>query len=259
MTDDILTARDGAIVTVTLNRPDKFNAFTVTSWALLAETMGRLSADDGVRCVVLRGAGEKAFAAGADIGEFEAHRADRAAARGYGGLVERAIAAVHDCPHPVLIAVRGACIGGGLEIAAVGDLRVAAEGSRFGAPVTNLGLTMSHAELRGIVDLIGPARTLELVLEARLIDAAEAAAWGLVNRVVPVEAFDAEVAATATRLASGAPLVARWHKRFVRRLLDARPLDAEEVDEAFACFDTSDYAEGRAAFTAKRKPSFQGR
>lgn len=259
MTDRILTARNGVVATVTLNWPERLNAFTVASWGALAEAMDALSAEHDLRCVILRGAGEKAFAAGADVGEFKTHRADSAQGRAYGQLVERAITAVRDLPHPTIAAIRGACIGGGLEIAAACDIRIAAEGSRFGAPIANLGLTMSHAELREIAALIGPARTLELLLEARLIDSTDAVSWGLVSRVVSADAFDDEVAATAARIAAGAPLVARLHKRFVRRVLDTRPLGPEEADEAFACFDTADFGEGRLAFTEKRKPVFTGR
>lgn len=256
--DAILTTRDGASATVTLNRPERFNAFTVASWGALAEAMETLAMDRGLRCVVLRGAGGKAFAAGADIGEFETCRADSRQGRDYGALVERAIAAVRNMPCPTVAAIQGACIGGGLEIASVCDIRIAAEGSRFGLPVTNLGLTMSHAELQGILEVIGPARLLELLFEARVIDGAEALSWGLVNRVVPSDAFEAELATAVARIAVGAPLVARWHKRFVRRLLDPRPLAPAEAGEAFACFDTADFVEGRRAFAEKRKPRFQG-
>lgn len=258
MTDRILTERNGAVATITLNWPERLNAFSVASWGALADTMNALSADRTLSCVVVRGAGEKAFAAGADIGEFETHRANSTQGRVYGSLVERAIAAVRGVSHPTVAAIQGACIGGGLEIAVACDIRIATEGSRFGAPVTNLGLTMSHAELRGIVGLIGPARTMELLFEARLIDSAQAAAWGLVNRVVPGADFDQELAAMVARITAGAPLVARWHKRFVQRVLDTRPLDPTETDEAFACFNTADFAEGRRAFSEKRKPVFEG-
>jgi enoyl-CoA hydratase len=258
VSDQILTQKDGAIATIVLNRPEKFNAFTVESWRALADAFDMISKDDDVRCVILRGSGQKAFAAGADIEEFKTHRSNHAQARVYGSLIEGAIIAVRDCRHPTIAAIQGACIGGGLEIAAVCDLRISADGSRFGSPVSNLGLTMSHAELRGVTDLIGPGRMLELLLEAKLIDSAEAATWGLINRTVPAADFEAEVASTAKRIALGAPLVARWHKRFVRRLRDPRPFAPEETDEAFRCFDTRDFIEGRQAFAEKRKPIFTG-
>ena len=125
--------------------------------------------------------------------------------------------------------------------------------------VKNLGLTESYDELQGMMRVIGPAASLEILLEGRIWGAREAYEKGLVNRVMPDDKVEAEAYATARRIAEGAPLVAHWHKKFIRRLLDPRPLSAEERDEGYACFDTEDYREGVAAFLAKRKPQFNGR
>ena len=137
--------------------------------------------------------------------------------------------------------------------AAVGD------GSRFGAPIKNLGLVMAYAEMAPLVRLVGRAVALEILLEGRIFDAAEAQAKGLVSRVVSDGQVAVEVAATAARIAEGAPLPARWHKKFAQRLADPAPLSAAEADECFACFDTEDFREGYAAFLEKRKPQFRGR
>jgi enoyl-CoA hydratase/carnithine racemase len=155
--------------------------------------------------------------------------------------------------------IQGACVGGGLLVAAQCDLRLCNESARFGVPVKNLGLTEAYDELRGMMRVIGPAASLELLLEGRIWAAREAYEKGLVNRVVPDAGVVEEAYATARRIADGAPLAARWHKKFVRRLADPRPLSAVECDEGFACFDTEDFRIGYAAFLAKRKPEFKGR
>jgi len=259
MREPILCARDGAIASVTLNNPEKLNALSKAMWSRLGETMRALDADDSVRCIVLRGAGGKAFAAGADISAFHAERANSKQAKTYSEQGIGWMHAVAECRHPTLALIEGACVGGGLLIASQCDLRICNESARFGVPVKNLGLTESYDELQGMMRVIGPAASLEILLEGRIWGAREAYEKGLVNRVVPDAEVEAEAYATARRIAEGAPLVARWHKKFIRRLLDPRPLSAEERDEGYACFDTEDYREGVAAFLAKRKPQFNGR
>jgi enoyl-CoA hydratase/carnithine racemase len=150
-------------------------------------------------------------------------------------------------------------VGGGLEIAALCDIRICGEGSRFGAPIKNLGLVMAYAEMEPLVRLVGPAVALEILLEGRIFDAREAKEKGLVTRVVADADVAHEARETAERIAEGAPLVARWHKKFARRLADPRPLSDAERDECFDCFDTEDFRIGYAAFLAKRKPEFRGR
>jgi enoyl-CoA hydratase len=255
----VLVARDGEIATVTLNNPAKLNALDKPMWQALGNAMRELSADDTLRCVVLRGAGDKAFAAGADIAEFARERADSKQAKHYGELIHAAMRAVANCRHPVISMITGACIGGGLEIAAMCDLRVCGESSRFGVPIKNLGLTMGYGELQGVLALAGRAVVLEILLEGRAFDAAEALHKRLVNRVVP----DAEVESTtyvlAKRIAAGAPLVARWHKQFIERLGVTPPIPPAEWDEGYACFDTEDYRIGVTAFLEKATPQFKGR
>jgi enoyl-CoA hydratase/carnithine racemase len=255
----ILLTRDDAIATVTLNRPHKLNALTRAMWRGLGEAIAQLSGDPALRCIVIRGAGERAFSPGNDIGEFAHERANAAQAREYGAIMHAAARALAECPIPLVAQIHGICVGGGLEIAALCDLRICGVSSRFGAPIKNLGLVMAYAEMAPLVRLAGTDAVLEILLEGRIFDAAEAKEKRLVTRVVPDDQVAVEAAATAARIAEGAPLAARWHKKFARRIADPAPVSATEADECFACFDTEDFREGYAAFLEKRKPQFRGR
>ncbi len=259
MTDLIAVTRAGPIATVMLNRPEKLNALTRGMWQALGEAIDALSADDALRCVIVRGAGEKAFSPGNDIAEFATERSNRAQAIAYGRVMHATAEAFRRCRHPLVAQIHGICVGGGLEIAALCDLRICGEGSRFGAPIKNLGLVMAYPEMAPLVRLAGADVALEILLEGRIFGAAEAKDKRLVTRVVPDADVAAEAQATAQRIADGAPLVARWHRKFARRLAEARPLSEDEYDECFACFDTEDFRIGYEAFLAKRKPEFKGR
>jgi enoyl-CoA hydratase/carnithine racemase len=219
--------------------------------------LDELSADDSLRVVVIRGHVSN-FAAGGDI-EFSPNAAttNRRSATTANGWRRRWPHC--RCRHPTVAAIRGACVGGGLEIAGQCDLRIAADNARFGAPILRLGFSMAHTELAGLLALAGPATTLEILLEGRLLSAAEALQKGLLTRVVADAEVDAEVAATVRRIAAGAPLVARTHKQLVRRMMAAASaLDDTEIRASFAYLDSADYAEGMAAFQAKRPPQFRG-
>lgn len=259
MTDTILVERDGFIVTVVLNRPHKLNALTKPMWQVLGDAMENLSADDGIRCIVLRGAGDKAFAPGNDIGEFETERSNVEQARVYGSIMHRTLEAFRNCRHPTVALIKGICVGGGMEIAGLCDIRICGESSRFGVPINRLGLVMAYPEIRALIDLVGRTAALEILLEGRVFDAAEAKDKGIVTRVVPDAQVETEAYASARRIADGAPLVARWHKRFARRLMEPTPLSEAEWDEGYACYGTEDFRIGYRAFLAKEKPQFRGR
>ena len=259
MSDVILVERDKDIATVVLNRPEKLNALTKPMWKRLGEVLRELSADNGLRCLVLRGAGDKSFAPGNDISEFANTRSNSAQAKAYGEVHHEALAALYECRHPMVALIKGVCVGGGLEIATLCDLRICGASSRFGVPINRLGLTLGLREMRGLLTLVGKAVTLEILLEGRVFGADEALHKGLVTRVVPDDQVEKEAYATARRIADGAPLVARWHKQFMRRLADTVPFTRAELDEGYACYDTEDFRTGYQAFLAKTKPEFKGR
>jgi len=259
MSDTVLVERDGAIATVVLNRPEKLNALTRPMWRRLGDVFLELSNDDSVRCVVIRGAGTKAFAPGNDISEFATERSNVEQARAYGEDMRRTIAAMDLCRHPIVAQIHGVCVGGGLEIAGLADIRICGESSRFGVPIKNLGLVMAYSEIASLILLAGEAVALEILLEGRVFLAKEAYEKGLVTRVVADDQVEKEARETAQRIAEGAPLVARWHKKFARRLRDPKPLSPAEYDEGFACFGTEDFQIGYKAFLAKQKPDFKGK
>ncbi|GMV01478.1 MAG: enoyl-CoA hydratase/isomerase family protein [Burkholderiaceae bacterium] len=259
MTDLIHVARDGAIATVVLNRADKLNAMTRPMWQGLGDALRELSGDDALRCIVVRGAGEKAFSPGNDIAEFATERSNRKQAIEYGRVMHATARAMIECRHPLVAQIHGICVGGGLEIASMCDIRICGESSRFGAPIKNLGLVMAYPEMSPLVRLAGADVALEILLEGRIFDAREAKDKRLVTRVVPDDRVAAEARAAAARIAEGAPLVARWHRKFARRLAEGRPITEAEYDECFDCFDTEDFRIGYSAFLAKTKPSFVGR
>jgi enoyl-CoA hydratase len=258
--DEILRVdRDADIATVILNRPDNLNALSKALWQAVGDAMSELAGDKSMRAIVLRGAGDRAFSPGADIKEFERERATFAQAKAYGTIMHQTMAAIRDCPIPTVALIKGICVGGGLELAIMCDLRICGESSRFGVPINRIGVIMAYPEIEALIDLVGRATALEILLEGRVFDAQEAKAKGLVTRVVPDEQVEAEAYATARRIADGAPHANRLHKQFARRLLNPQPLTPDESDEGFASANYADYQEGYRAFVEKRKPQFTGR
>jgi len=254
----ILHERDGGIAFVTLSNPGKLNAIDKGMWLALADVFAALSAQDDLRCVIVRGA-DGNFAAGADIAEFPQVRATREQGMHYHThIIAAALDAIACCIHPTVAAIEGVCVGGGLEIAAACDLRIAACNARFGIPINRLGFPLAPGEMAGLIQLIGKAATLEILLEGRVFDAAEAQDKGLVTRIADDVALAAKQ--SAARIANGSPLAARMNKRLARRLTAAAaPLNDDELREAFAFLDSEDYREGLAAFLARRDPDFAGR
>lgn len=258
MSGSILSTVNGTLATITIANPGKLNAVDLGMWQQLESTVRHLSSEDSIRCIVLRGEGKEAFAAGGDLEEFLTARDTVDRAMHYHGCVGKALGAIADCRHPTLALIHGACIGGGLEIAGQCDLRIAGVSARFGAPINRAGFSMYPEEMAGLLRLAGPAVVLEILLEGRIFSAAEALQKGLLTRVVADAQLEDEVIAAARRITDGAPLVARWHKQWVKRLQQDKPLSEEELRASFAFLDTRDYQEGLSAFLEKRKPDFYG-
>lgn len=249
-------AQDGTLATIRLNRPDKRNALTLAMWRDLEQAFKLLEQEGALRCIVVRGAGGN-FAAGADLSEFPALRATADQAEAYGKQMIAALTAIRDCRHPTIAAIEGLCVGGGLEIALMCDLRLGAADSRFGIPIQKVGVAMPYPELAILTQMLGRPTMLALLLEGQLHDAAWAERHGLLTRIATD--LEADLSATVGRILTGSPVSHRRHKHFTRRACDVlQALDAEDVRRSYAAVETADYREGIAAFLDRRTPKFPG-
>jgi enoyl-CoA hydratase/carnithine racemase len=243
------------------NNPERRNAVSLEMWAGMSTILQRFAADDAVRVIVLMGAGERAFVSGADISQFEQQRSSAESIAHYDAVAGEAQRRLTTIGKPTIAMIRGYCIGGGLGIAIGCDLRIAAEGAKFGVPATRLGLGYGASGVKKLMDLVGPAYAKEIFYTARHFSSEEALAMRLVNRVVPADGLEADVRSYCATIAENAPLTMRAVKIAVEEM--SRP--SPEVDHARceaavkACFDSADYIEGRRAFMEKRRPVFQGR
>jgi len=249
---------DGAIGTLTFNQPERHNAMSLDMWRAATTVLEQFEQDAAVRVIVLTGAGGKAFVSGADISKFESERATVDAVLEYNAAVDRFGQALGESSKPTIAMIRGYCLGGGVGIAVCCDLRIANEAARFAVPAAKLGLGYGYANVRRIMDLVGPQFTTEMLLTARQFDAAQAERTGLVNHVVPDAEIESYVREMAETIAGNAPLTIRAVKRIVRELRREDP-DVAACDALVRqCFDSADYREGRKAFMEKRKPVFRG-
>jgi enoyl-CoA hydratase len=258
MPNGVFVQRDGRIATVVLNRPDKLNAMDGACWILLDEIMSELNDDDDIHCIIIRGVDSTAFSAGSDISAWSEHRTTPEDVRKYSSDLENSLNSVFSCRHPSIAAINGVCMGGGLLIASACDIRICGESSRFGIPINRLGMTVSYAELGALSRIITPSAALEILLEGNVFKAKHAKELGLVNRIVPDSDVEREACSLGNQISERAPLVNRWHKKFIHRLMDPTPLTAEEIDEGNAAFETEDYQIGYRAFLEKTKPKFKG-
>lgn len=259
--DDVVVKVRPPLADVVLSRPEVHNALSLAMWKRIADVFEVLGDNPDVRAILLRGAGSRAFSAGANIAEFRDKRIGMAKAEGYNATISRALDVIAAIPQPVIAVIQGLAVGGGCELAAACDLRIASEGARFGIPISKLGVTLGVAEARAVVGLIGPGRAKELLLTGRLIDAAEAWRIGLVSQIVPAEQLDAAAEALAERVAEGAPFTATANKWTINGLVTGMPsqVASKIQDVTVAAYDGWDLKEGIDAFLEKRAPVFRGR
>lgn len=260
-TDKILAEVRGAVGWMTINNPARRNAISLEMWQAIACSFEAFAKDGAVRCVVVRGAGDKAFASGADISQFEQNRANADAAERYAAISLATRQAMLGIDKPVIAMIRGFCMGGGLGIALTADIRVAAKDGVFGIPAGRLGIAYDTLNLSNAVRLIGPSKAKEILFTAKRYTADEALAMGLINQVVPVDELETAVDEVCARIAENAPLSIRASKLTIDELTKGRgDLDQDLIRGLITdCFDSQDYQEGRTAFMDKRKPVFQGR
>jgi enoyl-CoA hydratase/carnithine racemase len=258
MSEEIRTERRGRALWIRVDRPGARNALTFAMYDRIAAVCGEANADPSVKAVVVTGSGE-AFVAGTDIAQFVDFK-EASQALDYEHRMDEWLGAIEDVRVPTIAALRGPVVGGGLAIAAACDLRVAAPSARFGVPVARtLGNCFSAANLVRLAALVGLGRVKELVLTARLIDAQEARAIGLVSEVVASEeALDARIDVLVEQLASYAPLTLRATKEMARRIR-ARMMPDEAADLVALCYTSADFREGVTAFIERRKPVWNGR
>lgn len=256
----IATAVEGPLAWIVLDNPSRLNALNSGMWAALPGLIGQAQADATVRVVVLRGAGARAFSAGADISEFEHARSGAEASR-YDALNTTAIEAIAGCPKPVIAMIGGYCLGGGLEIALACDLRLAAEGSSFAIPAARLGVGYDARWLRPLLSAVSPAKAKEIMFTGRRFTHEEALQMGLVNQVHPAAEIESATRALAESLAANAPLSIATSKATIDAF--TRLPEGEELARldrmVQSCLGSEDYTEGRTAFMEKRKPAFKGR
>jgi enoyl-CoA hydratase/carnithine racemase len=261
-TPTLLLEKDGPIGWIVFNQPEKRNAVSQEMWEAMPGHVRALAEDDAIRVVVLRGAGDQAFVAGADISQFKERRRNTADNEAYSRISGRGQQALAALGKPLLAMIHGYCVGGGVGIAIACDLRLASDDARFGIPAARLGLGYHYRGMERLMALIGPAYTKEIFFTARTDwTAQDALRMGLVNQVVPKSELEAFTRAYALRIAQNAPLTVRSAKASVDELLKPeRERDLGMLDRLLAaCFDSRDYQEGVQAFSEKRRPQFQGR
>jgi enoyl-CoA hydratase len=259
-TDKMLARKDGQVGYLIFNNPERHNAVSLEMWARTAEILEGFAKDDGVRVVVITGAGGRSFVSGADISKFESERASLEATKVYNATVAKANEGVSEFPKPTIAMIKGYCIGGGLGLAVCCDLRICSSNSRFGIPAAKLGLGYSFPGVKRLTDIVGPAFAKEIFFTARQFDAEEARTMGLVNRVVPENELETYVQTYADTIALNAPLTIKAAKFVVGEATkDEGKRDlARSAELVEQCFTSNDYIEGRRAFMEKRKPVFTG-
>ncbi len=260
MNDTILFSQSGSIGTLTFNRPDVYNAMNIELIHAMRDVTAELVASKTLRAVILKGAG-KAFLAGGDVGLFYRQRESMGNVKPLGDALHSGIKNIRNMPFPVIAQIHGACAGAGLSVAMAADFAIAAEGAQFNTAYTKIGLSPDGGSTFFLPRYVGMKRAIELTMLAELFDAKAAAAMGIINRAVPADQLEQEVAALAERLSNGATQAFARAKKLINQSF-VTPIDKQLDDEIayFAeCAMTNDFKEGVTAFVEKRKPRFEGK
>jgi enoyl-CoA hydratase/carnithine racemase len=260
VSDSILLDVTGPIATITLNRPDVRNAFNLDMWEALRQAVHGCSEQREVRAIVIKGAGDKAFAAGADVKEFETKRSNILQSQSYSRVLESALEAVQEAPQPVIAMIRGFCVGGGCELANSCDIRIASDDSKVGITPAKLGIILGFQEVRELVALVGPGKAKEMLFTGRLMDAQEALRIGWLNHVVPAEELESFTRELVESFLPNAPLTIEAAKLAVNACLPGPDgqVVGKQIKAYVRGFAGRDYQEGITAFREKRKPEFRG-
>jgi enoyl-CoA hydratase/carnithine racemase len=259
VSERLIGKKDGAIGWMVFNNPERRNAVSLDMWQAIPPVLESFENDPEIRAVVLVGAGDKAFVSGADISQFEKQRSSEADVRRYEEIGEAAQAKLQNFDKPTIAMIRGYCLGAGVNIANVCDLRIAADDARFGIPAGKMGLGYRATSMKNLVDTVGAPFAREIMLTARQFTAAEALQMGWVHKVVEKEKLEQVVREYSDAIAANAPLTLRAAKRTISEV-SKRDYDVELCKTwVRECFESEDYAEGRRAFMEKRKPQFRGR
>ena len=261
MSKEILLDIKDDIAIVTFNRPDQHNAISYEGWQLLSKTVRDIGQEGSVKVVIFTGSGNRSFSAGADIKDFKSHRHDSGSSKIYSEAFDGALDDIEALSMPTISMIRGICVGGGCELSMATDIRIAAQGSKFGIPVAKLGILVGYREMKRLVNLVGPGNASYILLSGRIIGDTEALEMGMITKLVEESELEGAVMDLAREMVPLAPLSQSRHKKILQSVIANQSLDGftvEEINLPFTNFDSEDFNEGRKAFIERRTPVFNG-